>query len=122
MDKVLGDKIPEFNKKQGAGEGVGLASMSSLGLGDHRTKLDVTIDLLGAWGDDAQTAGQRFAAAVESIARSDLGRLCGLHEPIRGPNLKISPTVLSLFAVIDASRLASGARSATGSQIDEIMK
>lgn len=89
---------------------------------DQRTKLDVTIDLLGAWGDDAPSAGQRFAAAVESIARSDLGRLCGLHEPIRGPILKTSPTVLSLFAVIDAAKLASGARAATGSQIDEIMK
>lgn len=89
---------------------------------DHRTKLDVTIDLLGAWNDDAQSAGQRFAAAIESISRSDLGRLCGLHEPIRGPILKTSPTVLSLFAVIDAAKLASGARAATGSQIDEIMK
>jgi len=59
---------------------------------------------------------------VESISRSDLGRLCGLHEPIRGPILKTSPTVLSLFAVIDAAKLASGARAATGSQIDEIMK
>ena len=89
---------------------------------DQRTKLDVTIDLLGAWNDDAPSAGQRFAAAVESISRSDLGRLCGLHEPIRGPILKTSPTVLSLFAVIDAAKLASGARAATGSQIDEIMK
>jgi hypothetical protein len=89
---------------------------------DHRTKLDVTIDLLGAWNDDAEPAGQRFAAAIESISRSDLGRLCGLHEPIRGPILKTSPTVLSLFAVIDAAKLASGARAATGSQIDEIMK
>ena len=48
MDKVLGDKIPEFNKKQGAGEGVGLASMSSLGLGDHRTKLEILVIALVA--------------------------------------------------------------------------
>ncbi len=89
---------------------------------DHRTKLDVTVDLLGAWNDDAQPAGQRFAAAVESISRSDLGRLCGLNDPIRGPILKTTPTILSLYAVIDAARLASGARAATGSQIDEIMK
>ncbi len=84
--------------------------------------LDVTIDLLGAWNDDAPAAGQRFAAALESIGRSNLGRLAGLNQPIRGPILKTSPTVLSIFAVIDAERLASGARSATASQIDEIMK
>jgi hypothetical protein len=89
---------------------------------DHKTKLDVTIDLLGAWNDDAQAAGQRFAAAIESISRSDLGRLCGLDEPIRGPILKATPTILTIYAVIDASKLASGARAATGSQIDEIMK
>jgi hypothetical protein len=84
--------------------------------------LDVTIELMGAWNDDAPAAGQRFAAAVEAIGRSDLGRLCGLHELIRGPVLKTSPTVLSLFAVVDAAHLASGARAATSSQIDEIMK
>jgi len=84
--------------------------------------LDVTIDLLGAWNDDAPIAGQRFAAAIERIGRSDLGRLCGLNQLIRGPVLKTSSTVLSLFAVVDAERLASGARAATSSQINEIMK
>lgn len=87
-----------------------------------RTALDVTVDLLGAWNDDAPAAGQRFAAAAERIAESDLGRLCGLNAPIRGPILKTSPTVLSLYAVVDAERLASGAHAATSSQIDEIMK
>lgn len=84
--------------------------------------IDVMIDLFGAWNDDAASAGQRFAAALESVGRSDLGRLCGVHEPIRGPVLKTSPTVLSVYVVLDASRIASGLRSATGSQIDEIMK
>ena len=88
----------------------------------EKVALDVTVDLLGAWNDDAPAAGQRFAAAIEHIGRSDLGRLCGLNEPIRGPILKTSPTVLSIFAVVDADKLASGARAATSSQIDEIMK
>jgi NitT/TauT family transport system permease protein len=43
LDKVLGDTIPEFNKKHAAQE-VGLSGMSSsLGLGDHRTKLEVLV-------------------------------------------------------------------------------
>jgi hypothetical protein len=83
--------------------------------------LEVMVSLLGAWNDDAPVAGQRFAAAVENIARSDLGRLCGLHEPIRGPDLKVSPTILTVSAQIDARKLAAGARAATGGQIDEIM-
>jgi hypothetical protein len=83
--------------------------------------LDVTVSLFGAWNEDAPNAGQRFAAAIENISRSDLGRLCSLHEPIRGPDLATSPTILTVSARIDARKLAAGARAATGGQIDEIM-
>ncbi|HRX35617.1 MAG TPA: ABC transporter permease [Aestuariivirga sp.] len=48
MDKTLGDKIPEFNKKPGSGSGgVGLSG-ASFGLGDHRTKLEVLVIILVA--------------------------------------------------------------------------
>ena len=83
--------------------------------------LDVTVSLLGAWNDDAANAGQRFAAAVENMTRTDLGRLCGLHEPIRGPDLRISPAILTVSARVDARKLAAGARAATGGQLSEIM-
>jgi NitT/TauT family transport system permease protein len=48
VDKALGDKIPEFNRKKGGGEGsVGLSG-ASLGLGDHRTKFESLIIVLVA--------------------------------------------------------------------------
>ena len=47
MDKVLGDKIPEFNKKQPAGGNVGLSG-ASFSLGDHRTKLETLVIILVA--------------------------------------------------------------------------
>jgi NitT/TauT family transport system permease protein len=48
VDKALGDKIPEFNRKKAAGEGgVGLSG-ASLGLGDHRTKLETLVIILVA--------------------------------------------------------------------------
>ncbi|TMJ37640.1 MAG: ABC transporter permease [Alphaproteobacteria bacterium] len=48
VDKALGDKIPEFNKKKsGGGDGVGLSG-ASLGLGDHRTKFEILIIILVA--------------------------------------------------------------------------
>ena len=47
MDKVLGDKIPEFNKKQAAGGNVGLSG-ASFSLGDHRTKLETLVIILVA--------------------------------------------------------------------------
>lgn len=46
MDKVLGDKIPEFNKKQG-NAGVGLTG-ASFSLGDHRSKFEVLVIVLVA--------------------------------------------------------------------------
>jgi NitT/TauT family transport system permease protein len=49
VDKALGDKIPEFNRKKGGGGegGVGLSG-TSLGLGDHRTKFEILIIILVA--------------------------------------------------------------------------
>jgi NitT/TauT family transport system permease protein len=43
------DRIPEFNKRQAAvADGVGLSSMASLGLGGHRTKLEIAVIVLVA--------------------------------------------------------------------------
>lgn len=47
MDRALGDKIPEFNRKKAAGDGVGLSG-ASLGLGDHRTKVETLVIILVA--------------------------------------------------------------------------
>ncbi len=46
MDKALGDKIPEFNKKPQPG-GVGITG-ASLGLGEHRTKFEILVIILVA--------------------------------------------------------------------------
>ncbi len=48
MDKALGNKIPEFNKKKSGGsDGVGLSG-ASLGLGEHRTKFETLVIILVA--------------------------------------------------------------------------
>ncbi len=47
MDKALGDKIPEFNRKPGGGGNVGLSG-ASFSLGDHRTKFEVFVIILVA--------------------------------------------------------------------------
>jgi NitT/TauT family transport system permease protein len=48
VERTAGDQIPEFNKKQAAAAGVGLSGMTSLGLGGHRTKLEVLVIILVA--------------------------------------------------------------------------
>jgi NitT/TauT family transport system permease protein len=48
VDKALGDKIPEFNRKPSApAGGVGLTG-ASLGLGEHRSKIEVAVIALVA--------------------------------------------------------------------------
>jgi len=47
VDKALGDKIPEFNKKQAASGNVGITG-ASFSLGDHRSKFEVLIIALVA--------------------------------------------------------------------------
>ena len=48
MDDALGDKIPEFNKKQESAGGSGLLGLSSFGVGGHRTKIEVFVIALVA--------------------------------------------------------------------------
>jgi NitT/TauT family transport system permease protein len=49
LSNALGDRIPEFNRKQSAADGVGLGGMSSFSTGGaHRTKLEVLVIVLVA--------------------------------------------------------------------------
>jgi NitT/TauT family transport system permease protein len=48
LDRVLGDEIPEFNKKHVSTGAPGLSGLSSFGVGDHRTKLEVFVIVLVA--------------------------------------------------------------------------
>jgi NitT/TauT family transport system permease protein len=47
VNKSLGDKIPEFNRKKTDGGSIGISS-ASLGLGEHRTKLEILVIALVA--------------------------------------------------------------------------
>jgi len=47
VDKVLGDSIPEFNRKDEAG-GVGLSGLGAIAIGGNRTRLEILVILLVA--------------------------------------------------------------------------
>ena len=47
MDKVLGDSIPEFNRKVEAG-GTGLSGLSAFAIGGNRTRLEILVIVLVA--------------------------------------------------------------------------
>jgi NitT/TauT family transport system permease protein len=47
VDKVLGDSIPEFNRKDEAG-GVGLSGLGAIAIGGNRTRLEILVIVLVA--------------------------------------------------------------------------
>ena len=47
MDKVLGDSIPKFNRKDEAG-GVGLSGLGAIAIGGNRTRLEILVIVLVA--------------------------------------------------------------------------
>jgi hypothetical protein len=77
--------------------------------------------LAGTWGDDAQAAADRFAAAFNVLAQDPLGHLTGLDRPLEAPRVSASPAALELDVTFDLAALAGGLRAATGASLPEIL-
>lgn len=101
---------------------VGIALEPAPARPDGKPAIHATLVLSGAWGDDAKAAGDRLVAAVDTLANSALGKLCGVNQPFRGPDVRTTPTALFVDLVVDASAVARGVRAATSAEVDEIMK
>lgn len=89
---------------------------------DGKPALHVTLVLTGAWGEGAPAAAERLGAALTTLASSSLGRLCGVNQPLRGPDVRGQPDALFAEAVIDAALLGKGLHAAVASEVSEIMK
>ena len=101
---------------------VGIAIEPAPARPDGKPAIHATLVLSGAWGQDAEKAGERLGAAVNTLANSALGKLCGVNQPFRGPDVRTTPTALFVEVVVDAGAVARGVRAATGAEVDEIMK
>lgn len=84
--------------------------------------LAVRVVLTGAWGDEAEVAAQRLAAAAHVLSESPAGHLFGLHRPVEAPRVRAEPDALVLDAVLDGGTLARGLHDAVGAEVSEIMK
>ena len=89
---------------------------------DGKPALHVTLVLTGAWSDGAPAAAERLGAALTTMASSSLGRLCGVNQPLRGPDVRGQPDALFAEAVIDATLLGKGLHAAVASEVSEMMK
>jgi hypothetical protein len=83
--------------------------------------LQLSVVLLGAWGQDAGVAAARLAAAFGVLAEDPLGRLAGLNRPKDGPRVSGDETHVRLEVVLDPTELARGIRDATSAAAADIV-
>jgi hypothetical protein len=81
----------------------------------------VTLVLLGSWGEQAQAAAERLAAAARVLADDPLGRLLGLDHPLEGPRVSGASDFVRLDVTLDALALGRGVHAATGATMAEIL-
>jgi hypothetical protein len=88
---------------------------------DGTGALWVTLVLVGSWGEQAQAAAERLAAAARVLADDPLGRLLGLDHPLEGPRVSGNLDSVRLDVTLDALALGRGVKAATGATMAEIL-
>lgn len=73
-------------------------------------------------GPDLERALDFAAMAWNDVARSDLGHLLGLGEPVSPPEARAHPLGLELTVELDPARLANGLAAATMDEVETIMR
>lgn len=82
----------------------------------------IRVVLTGAWSQDAAPAADRLGAAAHVLSESPIGRLFGVHRPVRAPVVHVEPDALVLDATIDGAALARGVHHAVDAEVAEIMR
>ena len=86
-------------------------------------RMKVRVALLGGWSPaDADAAGARLAAAINTLASSAIGKLCGLDDPASAPTVSLQGDALVAEMVVRDQPLFRGLHAATGASADEIMR
>lgn len=84
--------------------------------------LHVTVALTGGFGDGADKAKERLAAAIGTLGFSAIGRLLGLDKTLESPRTEAFPDAVVWRASYDAPLLLEGLYAAVGANVDEMMK
>lgn len=115
-----------FEGDAAAGLGGLLRATTAVGVSARPTgagsRIAVRIVLGGAWGDDADAARERLAAAVHVLSETALGRMLGVDHPLDGPTTRAAPDALVLDAVVDGMRFAEGAHDVLEADIAQILR
>jgi hypothetical protein len=112
----------------GAGLGGLLRAATALGAAARAVEtpggdpaLELSVVLLGAWGDGWAGAAERLGAAFSVLSEDPFGRLTQLNRPRSGPKVTGDPAALRLAVAVDPVALARGIRDATDADVAAIM-
>jgi hypothetical protein len=83
--------------------------------------LELTLVLLGTWGDSWSAAAERLGAAFSVLSEDPFGRLTKLNRPRSGPAVTGDPAALRLVVAVDPVALARGVRDATDASVAAMM-
>ncbi|MBI4956162.1 MAG: hypothetical protein HY908_29355 [Myxococcales bacterium] len=88
---------------------------------EHQT-LRCDVRLRGDYAPSPERAATLLSLAWKDLAASDLGHLCGVHEPLRPPVAEAGPEGPVLTVELDARTLFDGLAAATVDNVREIMR
>jgi hypothetical protein len=99
-----------------------IAISATFAQGDEEgARLALRIVVMGGWKDDAPAAATRLVAAIDTLASSAIGRLCGFDKPTAGPTVRAGDDALVADLTVRALPVFRGLKAATGASIDEVM-
>lgn len=83
--------------------------------------MDLAVRLAGSWGDEAASASTFLLERWFEVARSPVGRLLHLHEPLTGPSVVDRTDMISLDVRLDGARLVDGLHDAVAADLEDIL-
>ena len=82
--------------------------------------LSIELRVAGRWGGDAEAAGKEVRAIVAHVIDSDLGRALGLRDGKL--EVSLSATAIDARLVVDAAKLAEGARQLVEADVRDVLR
>lgn len=114
-----------FEGEVGQGLGGLLAASTAVGaaawFAGPPARIGVRVVLAGGWGDNAQAAADRLAAAAHVLSETALGRLLGVNEPVEALRTHVVAGALVLETTIDGRKLARGLHDALDAEVGELL-
>jgi hypothetical protein len=104
-----------------ASTAIGVSATFAQGGTDEGGRIALRVVVMGAWKDDAPAAATRLSAAIDTLAASAIGKLCGFDKPVAGPTVRATDDALIADLTVRALPIFRGLKAATGASIDEVM-